>query len=79
VEDQGGGVLDVRAVPPGRREDTVVERFLALAPGESFTLVSDQDPRTLRARLAMDHSEAFHWDVLQPGSPIWRVRVERVS
>ena len=40
--------LDVRVIPPREKHPTIFTTFSALAPGESFVLVNDHDPKPLR-------------------------------
>jgi uncharacterized protein (DUF2249 family) len=39
--------LDIRAIPPVQRHPLIFQRLEALAPGESFVLVNDHDPKPL--------------------------------
>jgi hypothetical protein len=41
-------VLDVREIPHGRRHPRIFGIYARLAPGESFVLVNDHDPKPLR-------------------------------
>lgn len=72
-----GGVLDVRPLPPARRHELIFSTFDGLAPGESFDLVNDHDPKPLRYQLSAEHPDEFSWDYLESGPTAWRVRIGR--
>jgi uncharacterized protein (DUF2249 family) len=69
-----GERLDVRPIPPVSKHQTIFDRFHALAPGQSFTLVNDHDPRPLYYQFAIEHAGRFEWEYLAAG-PEWRVRI----
>lgn len=71
------GVLDVRPLPPARRHELIFSTFDGLAPGESFELVNDHDPKPLRYQLSAEHPDQFSWDYLESGPQAWRVRIGR--
>lgn len=73
----GSGVLDVRPLPPARRHQLIFSTFDGLAPGESFELVNDHDPKPLRYQLSAEHPDQFSWDYLESGPTAWRVRIGR--
>lgn len=71
--------LDVREEPPIRRHTLIFETFDALAPGTSFELVNDHDPKPLYYQFAAEHTGAFSWDYLEQGPEVWRVRIGRTG
>lgn len=73
------GVLDVRPLPPARRHHLIFETFESLAPGQSFELVNDHDPKPLRYQLSAEHTDTFSWDYLEAGPTEWRVRIARTG
>lgn len=70
-------VIDVREIPRGRRHPRIFARYARLAPGESFTLVNNHDPKHLRREFEAAHPGAFTWDYVESGPREWRVRIGR--
>ncbi len=71
--------LDVRILPPARRHESIFAAYGALAPGTSFVLVSDHDPKPLRYQFEAEHAGRFTWDYLEAGPATWRVRIGRAA
>jgi uncharacterized protein (DUF2249 family) len=71
-------VLDVRVIPPREKHPAIFETFKALAPGESFILVNDHDPKPLRYQFEYEHAGEFGWEYLEEGPSVWRVEIARV-
>lgn len=69
--------IDVREIPRGQRHPRIFARFARLAPGESFTLVNNHDPKHLRREFELAHPSAFTWDYVESGPELWRVRIGR--
>ena len=74
-----GTELDVRALPHAARHTRIFSVFGSLAPGGSFVLVNDHDPRGLRYQFDADHAGRFNWDYVQAGPDVWKVRIGRVA
>ncbi|HEX6134683.1 MAG TPA: DUF2249 domain-containing protein [Longimicrobiales bacterium] len=72
-------VLDVRVIPPREKHPTIFQTFAALAPGESFVLVNDHDPKPLRYQFEFEHAGRFGWDYLEQGPAVWRVQISRTG
>lgn len=70
-------VLDVRPIPHGQRHPSIFGRFARLAPGESFVLVNNHDPKPLRREFTATHPDQFSWDYLESGPEQWRIRIGR--
>lgn len=70
-------ILDVREMIPKDRHATIFETFGALAPGESFTLVNDHEPKPLLYQFQNEHDGEFDWWTLEQGPEKWRVVVAR--
>lgn len=68
-------VLDVRIIPPPRKHPTIFETFEALAPGQTFMLVNDHDPKPLRYQFEAELAGRFTWEYLEQGPEVWRVRI----
>lgn len=70
-------VLDIRSIPPVKRHPLIFERFEGLAPGESFVLVNDHDPKPLYYQFEAERTGTFTWEYLEQGPEAWRVRIGR--
>lgn len=71
------GELDVRPLPPALRHEKIFARFGALAPGASYVLINDHDPKPLRYQFEAEHAGEFTWEYLERGPEVWRVRIGR--
>lgn len=71
--------LDVRVIPPREKHPTIFSTFSALAPGESFVLVNDHDPKPLRHQFDYEHAGQFGWEYLEEGPAVWRVEISRTE
>lgn len=69
--------LDIRPLAPHRKSTTVLATFDRLNEGESFILVDDQDPVSLRSLLKTERPGQGQWSYLQEGPYVWHVRVTR--
>mgnify|MGYP001091642348 CR=1 FL=1 len=69
--------LDVREEIPARRHELIFETYHGLAPGESFVLVNDHDPKPLYYQFSAEHPGEFDWEYLDSGPVVWRVRIGR--
>jgi uncharacterized protein (DUF2249 family) len=70
-------VIDATELPHGRRHPRIFARYARLAPGESFTLVNNHDPKPLRREFEAAHPGAFTWDYVESGPDRWRIRIGR--
>jgi uncharacterized protein (DUF2249 family) len=70
--------LDVREIPHGRRHPRIFGTYARLAPGESFVLVNNHDPKPLRREFQATYPDQFGWDYLESGPDQWQVRIERL-
>jgi len=71
-------VLDVREIPQGRRHPRIFGIYARLAPGESFVLINNHDPKPLRREFQAAYPDQFGWDYLEAGPHRWRVRIGRL-
>ncbi|PQJ35131.1 hypothetical protein BSZ35_11475 [Salinibacter sp. 10B] len=69
--------LDVRPLEPPRKSTTVLATFDRLDRGESFILVDDQDPMSMRSSLEEKHPGEAQWRYLRDGPYVWHVRIRR--
>lgn len=70
--------VDVREIPHGRRHPRIFGVYARLAPGESFVLVNNHDPKPLRREFQATYPGRFGWDYLEAGPERWRVRIGRL-
>ncbi len=70
--------LDVRQLPPAKRHPLIFQTFEALAPGETFVLVNDHDPKPLYYQFMFEQAGRFTWDALEQGPDVWSVRISKV-
>lgn len=71
--------LDVRPLPADRKLSTVLSVFDDLEAGDSFVLVDNRDPTTLRLRIEEKQPGTVRWIALEEGPPVWYVQVQRRS
>jgi uncharacterized protein (DUF2249 family) len=69
--------LDVRHLAPAQRHETIFAAYHGLAPGNSYVLVNDHDPKPLRYQFEAEHADEFTWDPVESGPEVWRVRIGR--
>jgi uncharacterized protein (DUF2249 family) len=68
-------VVDVRSLVPAQRHQKIFQLVDELAPGASFILVNDHDPKPLYYQLEAEHPKAFSWTYLEKGPAVWRVEI----
>ena len=75
--ESNAGVVDVRTLVPAQRHATIFLRVDQLAPGESFVLVNDHDPKPLYHRLEAEYPRQLSWSYLESGPSVWRIEIGR--
>ena len=75
--EQPDPVLDVRALAPAMRHESIFVAYGQLAPGAGFVLVNDHDPKPLQYQFEAEHTGQFTWAYLEAGPRTWRVRIGR--
>jgi uncharacterized protein (DUF2249 family) len=76
---QTESVLDVRGLEPRARHPLIFRTFDQLAPGQSFVLVNDHDPKPLYYQMQFERKGQFDWQYLEEGPEVWRVRITRMQ
>ena len=71
--------LDVRALAPARRHESIFSSYGALLPGASFVLVNDHDPKPLQYQFEAEHAGEYTWEYLEAGPAVWQVRIGKPS
>jgi uncharacterized protein (DUF2249 family) len=69
--------IDVRTIVPRERHPLIFTTFGNLAPGDSFLLVNDHDPKPLWYQFKAEMGEGFRWEYLEQGPEVWKVRIGR--
>ncbi|MHB8294570.1 MAG: DUF2249 domain-containing protein [Acidimicrobiales bacterium] len=75
----GDDILDVRALAPAERHESIFAAYDALGSGGGFVLVNDHDPKPLRYQFEAEHAGEHTWEALEEGPTVWRVRIGRVG
>jgi uncharacterized protein (DUF2249 family) len=70
-------VLDVRSLIPMERHRVIFETYNKLAPGDSFVLVNDHDPKPLYYQFDAEHKGEFSWKYMEEGPQTWQVEIGR--
>ena len=70
--------IDVRSLVPAQRHAKIFELVDQLAPGGSFVLVNDHDPKPLYYQLEAEHPQQFSWTYLEQGPQVRRVEIGRL-
>jgi uncharacterized protein (DUF2249 family) len=71
--------LDMREVNPRERHATIFWTFDSLAPNESMEIVNDHDPQPLCLQFEARLRGRYHWEDLQAGPDLWRVRITKLA
>ncbi len=79
VATQSEAVVDVRSLVPEQRHATIFQLVNELAPGASFTLVNDHDPKPLYYQLEAEYPNQFSWNYLERGPQVWRVEIGKLA
>lgn len=69
--------LDVPAISPAIRRQTLIQTFEALLPGDSFIIHNDHDPRPLYYELLSKKGNILTFEYLENGPSLWRVLVKK--
>ena len=80
VDDSAGAcVLDVRPIPIFQRHALVFERFDRLADGESLLLVTDHEPRPLRAEFEQRRCGLYAWEQYRTTDLGWEATIRKLA
>ena len=71
--------IDVREIPPRERHPLLFRTFDEFAPGTSFLLVNDHDPKPLYYQFMAERPGQLGWDYLEEGTEVWRVRISKTA
>jgi uncharacterized protein (DUF2249 family) len=70
--------LDVREIVPRDRHTLIFDTVDQLAPGQSFVLINDHDPKPLYYQFQAEQPGKVRWQYLEQGPEVWRVRIGRM-
>jgi uncharacterized protein (DUF2249 family)/quercetin dioxygenase-like cupin family protein len=71
--------LDVRGLAKPLKHPAIFSTYDALAPGESFVLVNDHDPRHLHEEFEVEHPGSHGWTYLHNQPRDWRIRITKLA
>jgi uncharacterized protein (DUF2249 family) len=72
-------VVDVRTLVPAQRHAKIFELVNGLAPGASFVLVNDHDPKPLYYQLEAEYPQQFSWTYVESGPQVWQVEIGKLG
>lgn len=72
-------VLDDRLLPAAEREQAVLLAFSALPVGGCLELITDHEPRPLRAEFIAQWARQHDWQPLENSPLQWRSRITRLA
>ncbi len=79
VTASNSNVVDVRSLVPAQRHAKIFQLVNELAPGASFILVNDHDPKPLYYQLEAEYPKQFSWSYRERGPQVWRVEIGKVA
>lgn len=71
--------VDVRTLVPAQRHAKIFELVNNLAPGGSFVLVNDHDPKPLYYQLEAEYPHQFSWTYIERGPEVWKVQIGKLA
>lgn len=72
-------IVDVRAIPVGARHPMIFARFDALDAGAALVLVTDHEPRPLRAEFEATRHGRFSWQHRRVDEGHWEATIRRLD
>lgn len=72
-------IIDVRSLVPAQRHEKIFQLVNELAPGASFILVNDHDPKPLYYQLEAEYPKQFSWTYRERGPEVWRVEIGKLA
>jgi uncharacterized protein (DUF2249 family) len=70
-------IVDVREIPPPWKHPSIFEAWTKLQSGGALILVNDHDPVPLYYQFHAEHCGTFHWEYLDKGPEIFRIRIRK--
>ncbi|RYY41794.1 MAG: iron-sulfur cluster repair di-iron protein [Chitinophagaceae bacterium] len=71
--------LHVSVIEPRLKHPTIFRYFDELAPGASFRIRNDHDPKPLYYQLIAERGNIFSWNYLQQGPAEWIVEIRKLD
>jgi uncharacterized protein (DUF2249 family)/CRP-like cAMP-binding protein len=72
-------IVDVRATPVGARHPMIFERFDGLPADGTLVLVTDHEPRPLRAEFESTRAGRFAWRHVRLGESHWEATIRKID
>ncbi len=69
--------IDVRKLQPRDKHPTIFNAWNSIVGAGSILLLNDHDPLPLYYQFACENPGQFHWDYLEQGPELWRVRIQK--
>jgi uncharacterized protein (DUF2249 family) len=69
--------IDVTALPPPDRHPAIFKTWANLEKGGAILLLNDHDPLPLYYQFTCEYEGGFHWEYLDRGPDLWRVRISK--
>lgn len=70
-------LINVPALEPSVKHETIFGTFEQLLPGESMVIHNDHDPKPVFFHLQNMHGDIFTWEYLEEGPEVWDVLVTK--
>jgi uncharacterized protein (DUF2249 family) len=71
--------IDARLIPGPQRHAQIFAAFAALPAGQALELITDHEPRPLRAEFIAQWGNQHDWQTLEQGPAQWRSRITRLA
>ncbi|GAA4332361.1 iron-sulfur cluster repair di-iron protein [Flaviaesturariibacter amylovorans] len=71
--------LEVATIEPRLKHPTIFRHFDELAPGTSFRIRNDHDPKPLYYQLIAERGNVFTWTYLEKGPEWWLVAIRKLD
>jgi uncharacterized protein (DUF2249 family) len=71
--------LGVRQLRKPDKHSAIFAAYAALAVGQSFVLLSYDDPKQLREQFEATHAGSYGWDYAAKGPRVWRIRISKLA
>lgn len=79
IDSSAAKIVDVRSLAPAQRHEKIFQLVNALAPGASFILVNDHDPKPLYYQLEAEYPQQFSWTYRERGPEVWQVEIGKLA
>ena len=70
-------LVNVPALEPHLKHETIFQTFESLLPGESMVIHNDHDPKPVHYQLTHHYGEIYTWEYLETGPEVWDVLITK--